>query len=54
MQATFNDTERKVRELIKNELNYRFTEFEINKNRYVSLIRNWKHTNKIDKEIEKV
>ena len=54
MQVTFDDTERKVRELIKNELNYRLTESEINKNRYVSLVRNWKHSNKIDKEIENV
>ena len=54
MQAKFDDSKIHFRLPVKKEFKYRLTEFELNKRRYVSFIRNLKHTNRVDKEIEKV
>ena len=54
MQAKYDDTKRHFILLVKKEFKYRLTEYELNKTKYVSLIRNWKHSNMVDEEIEKV
>ena len=52
LQAKFDVSERHFRLLIKNEIRYRITEFELNNRKYTSLQRNWSHTNKSEEVID--
>ena len=52
LQAKFDAAKRHFRLLIKNEIRYRITEFELNSRKYTSLLRNWSHTNKPEEVID--
>ena len=49
MKAKFDGAKRLFWLLVNKEFKYK-----LNKNRYVSLIRNWRHINMVHEEIEKV
>ena len=52
LQAKFYNAKRHFRLLIKKEIRYRITEFELNSRKYTSLLRNWSHTNKREEVID--
>ena len=49
LQAKFDVAKRHFRLLIKKDIRYRITEFELNNRKYTSLLRNWSHTNNLRK-----
>ena len=52
LHAKFDDAKRHFRLLVKKEKRYKITEFELNRRKYTSLLKNWPHMNKPEEVIE--